>query len=139
MATGVAPETSSLQVNIFDGPRAPIAADVSVLFTITDRNQRQLARSEEPSGTTFKVPFYDNLGDNYTVVAYANGYEQAGFSPVKCSPKTPQSLDVMLLKKSADFNFAAARWGTLAASHPQRWIAGRHAGVSEFHPPYVIA
>jgi hypothetical protein len=119
MAPGVAPETSSLQANIFDGTRQPIAADAKVLFTITNGDQKQLLRQEEPSATTFEVPFYDNLGDNYTVVAYADGYEQAGFSPLKCSPQTPQRLDLMLLKKGADFNFASARWDALAASHLQ--------------------
>jgi hypothetical protein len=117
--TEPAPQPSTLQVNIFDGTRQAIAADVDVLFTITDGNQKQLLRQEEPSGTIFKVPFYDNFGDNYTVVAYANDYGQAGFSAVKCSPETPQRLDLMLLKKNAGFNFAAAGWDALAVSHPQ--------------------
>src|SRR5262249_53112567 len=97
--------------------RQPIAANVNVLFTLVDGTQKQLLRQEERPSTTFRVPFYDNFGDNYTVVAYADGYEQAGFSPVKCSPQSPQRLDVMLLKKNADYNFAAARWDALAASH----------------------
>jgi hypothetical protein len=116
--TGAAPQTSSLQVNIYDGTRQLIAAGVDVLFTIIDGNQRQVFRQFEPSRTNFKVPFYDNFGDNYTVVAFTKDYDQAGFSPVKCSPATPQSLDLMLLKKDADFNFASAGWDALAASRP---------------------
>ena len=34
-------------------------------------------------------------------------------------------LDIMLLKKNAGFNFAAAQWN--------------HAGVPELNPPYAIA
>ena len=66
----------------------------------------------------FDVPFYDNFGDNYTVLAFADGYEQAGFTPVACSPSVHQMVDIMLLKKNAGFNFAAAQWDTLAATNP---------------------
>jgi|CZKE01.1.fsa_nt_gi hypothetical protein len=112
-------QTSALQVNIFDGSRQLIAPGVQFLITITDGNQRQLLRDYYPSGTVFNVPFYDNFGDNYSVVAYADGYVQAGFVPVKCSPDSRQELDIMLLKKDAGFNFAAAGWDALAAGDPQ--------------------
>jgi hypothetical protein len=118
MGTAAAPQTSSLQVNVYDGTRQPVAAGTDILMTIHDGNQQQLVRDEYAGGTTFKVPFYDNLGDNYTVLAYADGYSQAGFTPVKCSPDTPQRVDIMLLKKDAGFNFAAAQWDALAASNP---------------------
>ena len=130
MATAAGIKTSTLQVNVFDGTRQPIAGGTNILFTITDGNQKQLVRQEYPSGTTFQVPFYDNLGDNYTVVAYAGGYEQAGYTPVKCSPGTPQRLDVLLLKKSAGFNFAAARWDTLAASRPKLYGILAHGAAT---------
>jgi hypothetical protein len=42
-------------------------------MTIMDGNQQLLVRREEPSGTIFDVPFYDNLGDSYTVVAFIDG------------------------------------------------------------------
>jgi len=119
MATGAAPQTSSLQINIFDGTRQRIPAETAVLFTVIDGNQKQVLRQEYPSGTNFKLPFYDNLGDNYTVIAYHPAYSQAGFTPVKCSPETPQRLDIMLLKKDASFNFAAAAWDKLAATNPK--------------------
>ncbi|HUJ21375.1 MAG TPA: hypothetical protein VLX58_07645 [Bryobacteraceae bacterium] len=116
--TAAGPQTSTLKVNIFDGTRQPIAAGVKVLFTIIDGNGNQLVRDFYPPGVSFKVPFYDNFGDSYTVVAYADGWSQAGFTPVKCSPQLPQTLDIMLLNKDAGFNFAAAQWDALSASHP---------------------
>ncbi len=119
MATlATAPESSTLQINIFDGSRQTIQPPTKILFTIKDGNQRREVWDYYASGTTFKVPFYDNFGDNYTVVAFTDGYEQAGFTPVKCSPQVPQRLDLMLLKKSAGFNFASAQWDALAASSP---------------------
>ena len=88
MATlATAPESSTLQINIFDGSRQTIQPPTKILFTIKDGNQRREVWDYYASGTTFKVPFYDNFGDNYTVVAFTDGYEQAGFTPVKCSPR----------------------------------------------------
>ena len=119
MATfATAPQTSSLQINIFDGTRNAVAADVPILYTITDGNNDRVYRDFSSPGTIFNVPFYDNLFDNYTVLAFANGYAQAGFTPVKCSPGLPQTVDIMLLKKNAGFNFAAAQWDQLATTHP---------------------
>lgn len=119
MATlAAAPQTSQLQVNIYDGTRQAISGDVPILYTITDGNNKCLVRQEYPPSTVFDVPFYDNSGDNYTVLAFADGYDQAGFTPVKCSPGVHQMLDVMLLKKDAAFNFAGAQWDKLAAANP---------------------
>jgi hypothetical protein len=119
MATlATAPQTSPLQVNIYDGTRQPIAGDVQILYTITDGGNNQLFRDSRPPGTVFNVPFYDNLFDNYSALAFTDGYDQAGFTPVACSPSVHQMLDVMLLKKNAAFNFAAAQWDRLAASNP---------------------
>ena len=112
-------QTSALQVNIFDGSRQIVGPGVKFLITITDGNQRQLLRDYYPSGAVFDVPFYDNFGDDYRVVAWADGYAQAGFVPVKCSPESRQELAIMLLKKDAGFNFAAAGWDALTASDPQ--------------------
>jgi hypothetical protein len=111
-------DTSALKVNVFDGSRQPLGTDQKILFTITDGNARQLVRDYYRSGTTFDVPFYNNLGDRYTVLAFVDGSDQAGFTPVNCSADTPQSVDLMLLRKSATFNFASARWDDLATANP---------------------
>ena len=118
MATpATAPQTSPLQVNIFDGTRQSISGDVPILYTITDGNSKCLIRNEYPPNTVFDVPFYDNFGDNYTALAFADGYNQAGFTPIACSPRVHQMLDVMLLKKDSGFNFAAGQWDRLATTN----------------------
>jgi hypothetical protein len=106
--------SSLLTVNVFDGARQPMG-DTPILFNIADgRGNRVVQQRDFPSGQTFELPFYDNEGDNYTVVVYADGYEQAGFMPVKCSPDAPQTLELMLIGKHAGFNFA--KWDILAAT-----------------------
>ena len=112
------PQNSTLQVNIFDGSRQPMDPAKKVLFTIKDGNQNRIYWDYYSAATAFGVPFYDNLGDNYTVVASADGYQQAGFTPVKCTPQAAQRLDIMLLGKHAGFSFAAARWDVLATTRP---------------------
>jgi hypothetical protein len=111
-------QESSLIIRIFDGTRRPISSDVRILITLTDGNGHQLVRDYAVSGSMFKVPFYDNFGDNFTVLAFADGYRQAGFTPIKCSPDHAQTVDIMLLRKDAEFRFAAARWDKLAADEP---------------------
>ena len=69
------PSTSTLRLRIFDGTRQLFAAPAKFLVTITDGNQRQQFRNYiETPDTTFTVPFYDNLGDNYTVLVWAEGF-----------------------------------------------------------------
>src|SRR5262249_9822404 len=55
---------------------------------------------------------------SYTVVAWAQDYEQAGFTPVPVTPANPGVVDIMLLKKSASFNFNQARWDLLDQTAP---------------------
>lgn len=36
----------------------------------------------EVNYTAFRLPFFDNSGDNYTVAVSAKGYQRAAFVPV---------------------------------------------------------
>ena len=90
------PDESSLTVNIYDGARQPFPAGINVLYHVFDGNQKQVAAPEKPvSSLDFKVPFFDNFGDNYRVIVFSNGYQQAGYTPVKLSPEAPTTLDLM--------------------------------------------
>jgi hypothetical protein len=121
---------SELRVRVYDGSRQEMQDTASILITVMDGNYNVVFRVEEPSGTVFSVPFFDNLGDNYTVVAFRDGYEQAGFMPVKCSPASQQTVDLMLLEKDASFNFAGAKWEVLK-SWNQKAFALLTGGVDE--------
>jgi hypothetical protein len=89
------------------------------LFTVRDGNQSQVYRDfQKASSLTLDgLPFFNNFGDNYTVLAFADGYSQAGFTPVKVTPQLPATVDLMLLRKDATFNFRDARWDLLKQNH----------------------
>ena len=110
--------SGSLTINIFDGTRQPIAAGTQVLLTVIDGNQKQLIRDYFPVPKKFDVPIYDNYGDNYTVLASATGYKDAGFTPIKMVAGAEQSVDLMLMPNNASFNFRDALWPTLKQTHP---------------------
>jgi hypothetical protein len=111
-------KTARITLNVFDGTRDPVAQDLPVLVTLRDGNQ-QIVHREEHFGPSqnFDVEFFNNLGDNYTVIAFAKNHLQAGFHPVKVSPGTPKVVDLMLLPKKNRLNFAAAGWTKIKKNH----------------------
>ena len=116
-------KTCTLNVNLFSGARSPLPADAKPMLTVRDGNQQTVALPNngyvQSVGTSITgLPFYDNFGDNYAVVASADGYEQAGFYPVTVNPVSPAVVDIMLLGKNADFNFRNAIWRRLTANYP---------------------
>src|ERR1700743_1591996 len=113
------PNTSTLRLRIFDGTRQLFAASAKFLVTITDGNQTQQFRDYiENNDETFSVPFFDNLGDNYSVLIWADGYQQAGFVPVKLSTLYPTELAPMLIASDPGFNFANAPFRAASKAYP---------------------
>jgi hypothetical protein len=118
---------STLRLRIYDGTRQLFTAPAKFLVTITDGNFTQRVRNFFPTNdTTFDLPFFDNFGDNYTVVVYADGYQQAGYTPVKLSNSYITTLDIMLISNDPGFSFVNARFAAASALYP--FIA---AGASE--------
>jgi hypothetical protein len=110
---------SSLTVNVFDGTRRPFSAPVDILYRVFDGTTKQVADPmKQVASLNFNVPFFNNLFDNYRVIVSAKGFQQAGYTPVKLSPQTPQTLDLMLLPKDPQFNFAQAAWDAIKAVLP---------------------
>lgn len=116
--------TCTLNVNLFSGARTPLGAGTQALLTVRDGNQQTVPL---PGNGFFPnsnisiagLPFFGNSGDNYAVVASADGYGQAGFFPVAVNPRNAATIDIMLLKKSATFNFRNATWSLLIGNYPQ--------------------
>jgi hypothetical protein len=114
----------AIRVNLFTGRRTPLPAGTEALLTLRDGNQNEVPL---PNNGFFDVPtinieglgFFDSFGDNYTVVASAGGYSQAGFTPVKVNPHSPAIVDVMLLGKDATFGFREARWDLLKLNYKE--------------------
>ena len=51
-----------------------------------------------------------------SIIAFADGYQQAGFQPVTINPAQPATLDLMLLPKNGSPHFAHAQWADFAGS-----------------------
>jgi hypothetical protein len=111
-------------VNLFSGARTLLASGTEVLLTIRDGNQRNVPLPgngffDEPEIEIGGLPFFNNFGDRYAVVASGNDLEQAGLFPVTANPIHPAVADIMLLKKDASFNFHGATWALLKRNHPE--------------------
>ncbi len=136
----IAPAPCAISINVFDGSRKPLAAGVEVLYTLTDGNQKQAFRDfvKGPSCRVKDLAFFNNFGDQYTVLAWANGYLQAGFTPVRVAPNIEPHVDLMLLGKEAGFNFAGAGWHTIQDKRPvlARVLAAGAASPDAAHDRY---
>jgi hypothetical protein len=66
-------QKAKLLLNVFDGTRQPISSEVNLLIKLVDGTQKQIywGHQHGPS-VSFSVPFYNNFGDNYTVIVSAN-------------------------------------------------------------------
>jgi hypothetical protein len=104
-----------------------------LLVRIIDGNQKQVISDfyTKPSILFEGLPFYNNFGDNYTVVVSAKDYVQAGFFPVKIAPNSLQRVDLMLLPKDGKFNFHDALWSTLKQMHPQLALLLAHGAADD--------
>ena len=112
--------TAFATVDIFDGTRQPYSGAHQVLMTAIDGNNQTVSRDyHRGASVRFALPFHDNLQDRYTFVASADGYKQAGITPVPVSDKTEQFVRLMLLPENNAFNFAGAAWKTLQTVRPK--------------------
>ncbi len=110
------PTQATMVVTLYDGTREPIQGG-EFLIRIFDGSQNQLFDNERPGPSiVFHVPFHDNLRDNYRVLASADGYQGAGFTPILVSPAADAMVDLMLLPKDSGFTFQ--KWTDLKASDP---------------------
>lgn len=119
MASPSAAPGCTVQVNVFDGRRLPISSQIEVLYTLRDGNQKQVYRQFQRASslTVNGLPFFNNFGDFYAVMAWASGYRQSGFYPVRLAPNAPQQVDLMLIPVDAGFNFAGT-WEAIQAKRP---------------------
>jgi hypothetical protein len=108
-------------VNIFDGARSLYSDSNQILITAMDGNHNVVSRDFHGKASIFfpDLPFFDNLGDDYTFLASADGYKDAGFAPVRINPKIVQTVNLMLLPESNSFNFFNATWDKLGTAKPK--------------------
>jgi hypothetical protein len=110
--------TGKIIVNFYDGTRQLMAAGTRVLLTVTDGNKRTVFRDFVHGPTVMlDVPFFNNFGDQYTVLASPDHGLDAGFFPVTVSPTVDRPVFLMFLPKQAQFNFAS--WNDLQQHSPR--------------------
>jgi hypothetical protein len=122
--------SATIKVNVFDGTRQLLSKKTNILITILDGFKKQVFRDFKKSpSVSFRVPFHNGPGDDYTVVAFADGFTQAGFFPVRVSNLVAENVDIMLLPKEAGFNFSGAKWEAIEKTHPG-WMALFRSGAA---------
>ena len=110
---------SQLHLRIFDGTRQPFPLPAQFLVTIMDGYKKtQIRDTYAQNDILFDLPFFDNYGDQYTVIVWAKGYKQGGYYPVILSSSQPRTLDIMLIPHAPGFNFADAGWPVVKAAYP---------------------
>jgi hypothetical protein len=101
----IGPQTGSILINLVDGSRNPLPADVSGRRRFT-MDVHPMSGNEstflEPAAELVKeLRYFNNLFDAYTVLVSAKGYEAAGWLPVHISPAKAATVDPMLLQEDA--------------------------------------
>lgn len=147
-------KTAEMTINVFGGNRQRLPKGTRILLNIRDGNQQIVSLPNNglmdgPSVAVTGLPFHDNFGDNYTVLAAADGYQQTGFSPVIINPSHPTVLDLMLLRKDSSFNFSSASLNAIGEMRPklgkllaagvasQAEAQTRYADLMEQRPPVL--
>lgn len=113
--------TAEILLRLVDGRRQPFDSAADLLLTVRDGNQNTVVSrfvTCGPSGEIHveKLRVHDNLADRYTVLVSTRHHTDAGFTPVTVKADTQQTLDLMLLRREASFDFAA--FDQIAISHP---------------------
>ena len=116
-------QKAQIRLKIFDGARLPFTERQSVLLRVHNGQTTQSftktlnTKSLNEGEVLLNVDFFDNFADNYTVLISADDYRDAGFFPVKVSPKSVRELSLMLVPQ--DPSFAFDPWDILKAAHPK--------------------
>jgi hypothetical protein len=112
-----------IRLMLYDGARQPLSKKQDLLLRVhngqtIDSVTRTLNTESLDQGVAFiDVDFFDNFADNYTVLISADDYRDAGFFPVKVSPKVLADVTLMLVPRDPGFVFDP--WDTIVSSHPK--------------------
>jgi len=116
-------DTTSLRVKLFDGRRQLVDPAIEPYVRVFDGDTpSKKLRDEYKKANSFffpDLPFTDNFVDNFRVIATADDHYDTGYVPVKMIKNEVRELSLMLLPKSHEFDFSAARWETLATRRPE--------------------
>jgi hypothetical protein len=116
------PDNANIILNVKDGKRQLLDKAVQWSARAIDgrapSERKTLLFPNLRGGTQLlNVPFFDNFGDNYTIIVSADSYEDAAWRPVTVSDLGPVTVDLLLLPKSGA-HFAEPTWENLSQLRP---------------------
>lgn len=107
MSAETGEETGSIRLNIVDGTRQQVPADLSCLIRVLDGRKQPVATQwvKGPVILIPGLPFHDSPDDWYTIIVYADGYNDAGLYPIRLKKGVLIDAFAMLLPKNGRFRF----------------------------------
>ena len=117
------PDNANIMLNVYDGKRQLLDKSVRWSVQAIDGRGRDPANFHsfpecQGGSRLLDVPFFNNFGDNYTIMVAADGFQSGAWRPVAVSGSGPVTVDIQLLPNKGAFNFAAATWDQLNQSRP---------------------
>jgi len=117
------PDNANILLHVYDGRRQLLDQTVKLSVQAIDGrglNERKTLTFPNLNGGAhlLNVPFFDNFGDNYTVIVSAEGYQTNAWRPVSVSKHAPVTADLMLLPNNGAPHFGGARWEDLLQLRP---------------------
>lgn len=116
------PDTANIVLHAYNGARQLFPNNIA--WSAQTRDGRSPSGGQQTlhfpdlhgASQVLSVPFFDNFGDLYTVIASVNGYDDSAWYPVHVSRSTPVELSLMFLPKNGTPHFANATWDRLSQS-----------------------
>jgi hypothetical protein len=118
------PNTANILLNAYDGTRQLFPNSLKWSAQTQDGRAPSLGRQTldfpnlQGASQALTVPFFDNFGDLYTVIANIDGFGDSAWYPVHVSANTPVQLDLIIMAKGATPHFANATWNRLSQLRP---------------------
>jgi hypothetical protein len=118
------PDTANIVLSVYDGTRHLFPNTIK--WSAETQDGRSPSDGRHPlqfmnlqiATQVLTVPFFDNFGDLYTVIANIDGYGASAWYPVHVSRNTPITLDLIFLAENASPHFAQATWQRLSQIRP---------------------
>jgi hypothetical protein len=102
--------TSNIVLTVVNGARQPWRPGTDVLVTAMNGRQKLVVRDfvKIPADGRIglpNLPVQHNLDDRFTVLVSAKDHADAGFTPVRIEADMTHALNLMMLRRAADFRF----------------------------------
>jgi hypothetical protein len=115
------PQEAIIYLKVYDSKKALIPPDMNVLIRLVVQGHEKW--SEFCKGPSYKFPREFNNRpdwDTYSVIVSAKGFRDSA-SRITVDPKEPQTVNLMLVPKDAQFDFSGALWGLLQTNFPKHF------------------